>query len=285
MQTLKYAALLSDLEKLDPWLQRVGLDPKNDRVHNAIEILREAEAISKGEKAPPKSGEKFVFGLTEALELHDIFMAFQNEDPALLKEKLERAFSGPLRLADETSANSDGRNVMFELSLAAEMRFRGLPIQIGEPDILLGIGPGFFIECKRPFKESSIRSSVRGAADQLDENLKNTKDKFGMIAVSASRLLNPGDKLFVAPSEDIGVERLGNMLETLARENQRHWQKMERDPRICAVLFHVSTPAVFQNKDIIYQLSYVQVFAVGQETDEVRILQNAMTTAFRGPKR
>lgn len=285
MPTLKYAALLSDLEKLDPWLHRLGLDPKNDRAHSAIEILREAESISKGEKAPPKSGEKFVFGLTEALEIHAIYMAFENEDPTLLKEKLARAFSGPHRPADETSANSDGRNVMFELSLAAEMRFRGLPIRIGEPDILLDIGPGFFIECKRPFKESSIRSSIRGAADQLGENLKNTEGKFGIIAVSASRLLNAGDKLFVAPSEDIGVERLGDLLETLARENQHSWQKIERNPRICAVLFHVSTPAVFQNKDIIYQLSYVQVFAIGQETDEVKILRDAVTTAFRGPKR
>lgn len=279
-------ALLADFEKLDSWLQRLGLAPKNDRVHHAIEILREAEAISKGERAAPKSGEKFVFGLTEALEIHDIFMAFKDENPTpVLREKVARAFSGPLRPADETSANADGRNVMFELSVAAELRLRGLPIQIGEPDILLDIAPGFFVECKRPFKESSICPNIRSAANQLGENLKNDEGTFGMIAVSASRLLNAGDKLFVAPSEDIGTERLGDMLETLGRESQRHWRTMERNPRICAVLFHVSTPAIFQNRDIISHLSYVQVFAIGRETDETRILQDAITKAFRGTKR
>jgi hypothetical protein len=173
---------------------------------------------------------------------------------------------------------------MFELSLAAEMKLRGLPIQIGEPDILLQVGPGFFIECKRPFKESSIRPSIRAAASQLSENLKASEGKCGIIAVSASRLFNPGDKILVAPYAQTGIERLGHILEALGRANEHHWQKMERDPRIKAVIFHSSTPAIFQDKDIINQLSYVQVFAIGRQTAEVDILKDAITRAFLGPK-
>jgi hypothetical protein len=284
MQTLKYAAMLAHLERLDPWLQGMGVAPKNDRIHNAIAILREAEAISKGEQKAPTSGEKFIFGLTEALEIHGIFTAFENEAPAVLRGKLVRAFSGPYHPAHETSTNSDGRNVMFELSLAAQMRQRGLPIHIGEPDVLLDVGPGFFIECKRPFRESSIRASIRDAAAQLDTNLKTDKGKYGMVAVSASRLLNPGDKLFVGPSEHLGAEQLGDMLEKLARTNERHWRKLGCSSRIVAVLFHASTPAIFRDKTIIYELSYVQVFSIGPKTAELQILQDAVTRGFDQPK-
>ena len=52
-------------------------------------------------------------------------------------------------------------------------------------------------------------------------------------------------------------------------------------PRVCAVLFHVSTPAIVKKDSLITKLSYVQVFGMGKETEEQRLLQDAMNHAFR----
>jgi hypothetical protein len=283
MQRLKFSELLATLERLDPWLRSLDIDPKNDRIHSAIELLRQADAISRGEQKPPtrEEAEKFYFGLSEALEIHDIFVAFEKADPGILKEKLPRAFSGPHRPADETPKNSDGRNVMFELALGAELIFRGLSAELGDPDVRLRLGRGYFLECKRPFGELNVRSNIRGAADQLEDNLAKDEAAYGVIAVSVSRLLNPGDKLFVTDFADLGIEQLGNLLEKTARSTEHQWRRMMVHPRVCAVLFHVSTPAIVKNDGLITKLSYVQVFGMGKETEEQRILQDAMSHAFR----
>src|SRR5256884_3775177 len=98
-------------------------------------------------------------GLVEALEFSDIFRAFEKDDPKVIGPKLERALSGPLRPADETPKNSDGRNTMFELAFAAQLRLRGAEVSVGEPDIAVTLsGRRFLIECKRPFREDSVRA-------------------------------------------------------------------------------------------------------------------------------
>jgi hypothetical protein len=285
MQKLKFAELSANLESFDPWLRTLGIDPKNDRIHTAIKLLRQADAISRGEqKAPtPQEAEKFYFGLMDAIEIQDIFVAFGKTDSEGLKEKLARAFSGPHRLADETPKTSDGRNTMFELSLAAELMVRGLTLEIGEPDIWLPIGSGYFVECKRPYRQDNVRANIRGAADQLEANLERKENEAcGVVAVSASRLLNPGDKIFVADSGDLGLQRLGDVLEKLVVENQ--WNRMLIHPRICALLFHVSTPAIIKAENLITHLSYVQVFPIGKQAEQQRLLRQVMNDLFRDAK-
>ena len=108
--------------------------------------------------------------VVEALEFSDIFRAFEKDDPKVIGPKLERALSGPLRPVDETTKNADGRNIMFELALAAQLRLNGAQVSSGEPDIAVMLsGRRFLIECKMLFREDSVRANVRGAAEQLKE--------------------------------------------------------------------------------------------------------------------
>jgi hypothetical protein len=130
MVTTKFSDVLSALETLDPWLATMGIRPNEDRVHHAIEIVRRANEGWKKlreTEQPARIGnvDDYYFGLIEALEFLDIFRAFWHEGPELLRPKLERALSGPLRAKDETNKSSDGRNTMFELALAADLRLRG----------------------------------------------------------------------------------------------------------------------------------------------------------------
>src|SRR5690349_20072307 len=140
MKTIKFSEILDTLKDVDRWFLSLGIRSNTDRIHYAVEIVEKA---NKGWKElresnePTKIGnvDEYYFGLVEALEFTDIFRAFERDDPKVIGPKLERALSGPLRPADETTKNTDGRNTMFELAFAAQLRLAGAEVSIGEPDI------------------------------------------------------------------------------------------------------------------------------------------------------
>lgn len=281
MNTTKFSEILTILENLDGWLTKLGIKPKTDRVHRAIEVVRQAqEGWRKLRETgkPTKIGniENFYFGMIEAFEFYDIFRAFENERSEFLTPKLERALSGPFLPAEATNKNSDGRNTMFELALAADLRLGGIDVCVGEPDIKLTLdNQRFLIECKRPFREHSVRANVRGAADQLAIQLRNDPDAVGIIAISVSRVLNPGTKVFVAPSEE-DRERLGDRLETMMREREGDWRNYDLHPATLAVLFHVRTPGIFEDENPLMKMSYACVMSTGRAKDRFVILEKKL---------
>ena len=173
METLSFATVLDRLNGLDLWLKELGLIPKNDRLHHAIELVRvmeekRRECIETGQPLPPDNYSEFHFALIEALEWGNILEAFRSEPPTKLKPKVKRALKGSINLTEEDPQNADGRNTQFELALAAEWRLFGLKVDVGEPDCILTLdGTPFLTECKRPFRESSIADNIDDAASQL----------------------------------------------------------------------------------------------------------------------
>jgi hypothetical protein len=266
MKTTKFSEILDILKSLDGWLVSLRIKSTTDRIHHAVEIVEKAnEAWEKLRKSnePTKIGnvDDYYFGLVEALEFSDIFRAFEKDDPKAIGPKLARALSGPLGPADETTKNADGRNTMFELAFAAQLRLGGAEVSVGEADIAVTLaGRRFIIECKRPFREDSLRANVRGAAEQLKGHLEADSEAAGIVAISVTRILNPGTKLFVAPSA-----RLGDRIEQLMRETEKSWKKGQFHTRIAMVLFHVTTPGVIEGRDLFTKMTYVVARPVGKE--------------------
>ena len=270
MKTTKFSEILDSLKNLDGWLAGLGIKSNTDRIHKAIMVVERAnEGWKKVRecKEPTKIGnvDDYYFGLVEALEFSDIFRAFEKDDPKVIGPKLDRALSGPLRPADETTKNADGRNTMFELAFAAQLKLNGAEVSVGEPDIAVTLsGMRFFVECKRPFREDSVRANVRGAAEQLKGHLETDSEAAGIVAISVTRILNPGTKLFVARSEE-AKERLGDRIEQLMSETEESWKKDAFHDRIATVLFHVRTPGVIEDRDLFTMMSYVGARPVGKE--------------------
>ena len=137
---VRYADILRDLRGLDGWLRRIGVPVRRaDRAHHAIQVLERAEQafLSGTNRAADVSKSDYLFGLTEALELHDVYLAFRDHEPRVLCERLTRALSGPRLPGAETAKNRDGRNVMFELALGAEWALCGGHVELLEPDLVL----------------------------------------------------------------------------------------------------------------------------------------------------
>jgi len=245
MQTFKYCDVLHRLEGFDPWLISLGLTPRgNDRIHQAFNTLRMAEAAGRKARETGEyskvQGEQ-LFPLIEALEAHDVFVAFEKESSEPLANALKRALTGPAQPVDEKNeANRDGRNIWFELALAAEWRMRGATVQLGEPDLqLFRDNKTFLVACKRPASENSVRANVRSAISQLNDHLRlASQDVFGVVAISLSRVLNPGTSYWSG-----SLEQLGALLHHMMLQYRPYWRSADPHPRICAILFHTATPS------------------------------------------
>jgi hypothetical protein len=277
----RFSQVLAELQALNPWLESLGIAARTTRIHKALETVRAAlEGLERtkrtGEPSKIGHGYDFYYVLVEALEFFDIYRAFKGAAPPLLSEKLKRALSGPDHPAGETIKNSDGRNTTFELALAADLLLHDATVELAEPDMKITLdGRAYLIACKRPFYEHSIRSNVRGAADQLERELNNQPDTHGIIAISVSKIFNPGDKIFQAQSE-ADRERLGDLVEGLMQEREKDWQTKDLHPRIAAVLFNVRTPGIVEDR--ITMMSYGCIMPAGRRTDSFERLAQILSS-------
>lgn len=286
MERIRFQDILMTLEGLDSWLEKLGICSNTDRIHQAIETVRVAQRgfeRFRATKEPSKIGHNstYHFGLVEALEFCDVFRAFEHERVEVLRPKLERILKGPFRPEEETTDNADARNVMFELALAALWRLRGADVSIGEPDVTLRLdGVPYFVECKRPFRETSIRANIREATRQLKGKLDSAGEggSMGIVAISVSRILNPGTKIFKAPTEKSDL--LGELLERMMYENKRHWPRSDHHPRVVAALFHASTPGVIEDKDLLTYMSSSAVMPFYESGLGVALLREKLSALF-----
>jgi hypothetical protein len=221
----------SRLDALEAWLRTLKVpSPRSDRFHHVREVVQRASLALKeeqetGEPAYLKSVGNYVFGLTEALEFCTVYEAFHDFPDEVIRPKLLLALSGPRNVSRETPSNTRSRNTMFELFLAADWKLNGLEVELGDPDIVLHTGDHTFnVECKRVYGHAGLYDNLRSARSQLRKKTKFSANTHGLIAVSISRLINRGDKLFHCLSMDdksqLG-DRMGVVLQQQHREIAR----------------------------------------------------------------
>ena len=278
----RFAELLANLDGIDCWLREIGLEAKKDRAHFAINVLREAErgfrqSRETGQPARVGNINDYIFGICEALEIHDIYQAFRQEPREQIAPRLERALSGPHRPADENENNADGRNIGFELALGAELRLLGATVALEEPDLQLVCGENrYLLACKRPARRQSIESCLRAARRQLDANLHNADDHtFGVAVISINRTLNPGTLYFAAQNE-----RLGDRAQAILEENGHQCREVvRRHPLICGVLFHIATPGD-QGGGLLLRMSYSVLYDGGRPSAAFQQLGNHLRPIY-----
>jgi hypothetical protein len=276
---LKYSDILGDLVGFDGWLRALDVPVRSmDRVHYAVRKLEKAQQafLDGTEAAAGVSKSDYLFALTEALELRDVYRAFKDDLSHQLRDRLTRALSGPPLPEAETTKNRDGRNVMFELALGTEWALLGGKVDFVEPDLALKMPlRNYLIACKRPQSDHGIRAAVKDAAAQLRVALARTgEDHFGIIAISLSRILNRGHVYFAG-----NYEQLSNLLNALMAIHCSSWRTTDFHPRNIVVLFYAHTPANWGEG--LYRLSAIRmVEAFGDYGRHHRNLESDLTNLY-----
>ena len=265
MERLSFNSAINQLDGLDDWLTSLGIGIKKDRWHGAVAMLRRAKEqrrqLDLG--APFQPIPNYVAALFEFLEVLNVFRAFSGDSSPILKEKLSRALCGPISPLEERPRNSEARNAMFELVLAANWKNAGVIVQLGEPDIRIVLGAtNFLVECKRPFSAKGVRRNIEDAGGQLRKAINEPPraSSYGLVAISLSRVFNPGNVMCRAPENMGGVA----VQDALIKMIQEHKHERKRDTgkfheRIAAVMFHLAVPWEIDGERLIY-LETAKVF-------------------------
>ena len=291
MLTVRYDVILERLTEAMLFCSSHGLTLDGSRFEiyrQRIETL--CEKIRKGsikETAPHLAGShsdlEYFFPLTEAAEFGDVLPYLQTLDPSVLHKKIELILRGPVLPNDENLASNQARNILFELTLAARLWRAGFQPRLGEhPDLICAVeGKELFFECKRPLSPKKVKKRINEAGDQLRANLKEAAPGTrGIIAISLSKILNPGDKLYVGPNELSMRRGLEQEIFTSAEKAEKAWHKFHGS-RIIGIIFHLITPGHDQESTryVIAQHT-LGISLAASNTQDARVT-NALASALK----
>jgi hypothetical protein len=249
------AADIQALEAVAAWLKELGLGNGSDRLHKYIcEIQKQAPPLPSMQELVEHG-----FAYLEGKEFISICTAYKGAEDTKLVAKLEKALKCCHTLIEESSKNSGPRNTMFELALAADLKLRGVDVELGEPDLIVNFPKGqYVIECKRPFKETSVRANVKEAESQLRVNLR--PGQHGVIAISLSRIINPGTNLFMFEAGDRDANgvihgKLQTGVHLKSCELMRDLATLRFSPNIAALMFDLQAPCITEKSAALSRAS------------------------------
>jgi hypothetical protein len=82
-----------------------------------------------------------------------------------------------------------------------------------------------------------------------------------------SRLFNPGDKILVSHDENGLREKLHTEIDGLIRTNIRDYREV-KEPKICGVLYHLSTPVYVEGVQMYMGAHSVTVVHIEGKSDK-----------------
>lgn len=254
---MKYSDLLGCLTSALAYCEELGLgDRVNEsrfteykaRIESICSMIEHGplESLSPEIKQELKDRHlEYILSLTESLEFAGTIDFFKTCDAKIARQKLAKILAGPVMPKDEGENSNEPRNTLFEVNLASKAWRAGLKPSLGKlADIEVEIaGKPLFIECKRPLSENGIRTGLKRARKQIDHWVKHkAPGPRGVIAVSVTKSLNPGDKILPYREVAAAKESLSNLLEQLAEANKETLHNLGTN--IIGVMFHVITPSI-----------------------------------------
>jgi hypothetical protein len=193
---------------------------------------------------------EYVLSLTESLEFVSAVSFLKTCEPEVIRRKIATVLRGPVLPNDEDENSNEARNTLFELNFASKLRKAGLNALPGmDADIECTIGgKHLLIECKRPFKEHNLRKQIKKAGKQLKARSKTCPPgSRGIVAVSLSKTINPGDKFFVYLDESSAKDALSRKLEEVAKAAKGAWADLGK--KTIGIIFHVITASLDRKND------------------------------------
>lgn len=271
MPRKSFEEILRELDATLEFCRSIGVDTTESRFVEHLRRLdhlvtfarlrRQGIAVGRSvEDELQKGGLYYIVALAESAELGDILPFLRTCDPDVIRPKLRDVLRGPVLPTDEDAESNQSRNTLFELNIAARLHGVGFLPVVGEhPDVACTVnGMELFFECKRPFSPSRVSKNINKAAKQLKSDLAGHPGARGVIAISLSKVLNAGDKLYAFDREADGRLGLAEALSTAAEGSFRLAQKKLAGSKIVGIIYHVITPALNRQLDMYYVVQQLE---------------------------
>jgi hypothetical protein len=208
----------------------------------------------------------FVSSMFEIFDFVSIYKAFHrvpSNQLAFVIEKLQKGVNGPINAAEETSESTVARNFLFEATVAAKAHRpdRGIEAILdakSDTGILIS-GKKIWVECKRVTTIDKIESNARKASSQLETLLTGGvgSGNRGIVAMDISKIMNWGDKIFVAQNDDELLASVDRMMDQFIEQHSQIWQRiyLRRHKKIIGTVIRFAFMASSENRNLLVHAS------------------------------
>ncbi len=199
--------------------------------------------------------------VTEGAELAGSLPFLRTVPRDIISRKLAVILRGSPRSTDEDPKTNRARDVLFELTMASTLRRAGLTPELGEPDIRCWVDRrAVYVACKRPVSRLGARQAYTDALAQLAAVLRSAPvGARGIVALSITRFVNPGDRVFVHERDAIGKARLSADMTHAAQWLTRPTLWPAPPEGTIGLLWHVITPGFDRSKNLLVAVQQLNV--------------------------
>ena len=200
--------------------------------------------------------------VTEGAELAGSLPFIRTVPRDLIRRKLAVILQGPpLPAAEDANTNQALLNVLFELTMASKLWGAGLAPELGEPDIRCWVdGRAVYVACKRPVSRRGARQAYTDALAQLAAVLRSAPvGARGIVALSITRFVNPGDRVFVHERDAIGKAQLSAEMTRAAHWLTRPMSWPAPPEGTIGLLWHVITPGFDRRQHLLVAVQQLDV--------------------------
>lgn len=256
-ETTGYRELANGINEACEWLSDHGLDCPRTRVGEYKRHLNElADYWEQGkvdELLRLRDFSTLINSCHEASELSNIFKGLVSLADQSIVKKLQEFIKGPVSCLKENASSSSnrGRNIAFELNIAARFATAGFTIDLTkEADIIVYmLDYEVFVECKRPQHDHQINSNIKGALSQLKRRYltaKNPELARGIIAVAIGKVFNPNMLLIEASTPEYLSQKLSSINKAFIDQYEPKWRNPS-DGKTIGALVYLGIPAEIKN--------------------------------------
>lgn len=266
--TDSYEAIFNQYSAAMKWMEGLGVKSAPGRTAHYEKIIRHWKDAYKTATADEGRGifPDFVSSMFEVFDFIKIHQAFEEIPPhklASIISKLQKGVNGPINAADETPESTSSRNFLFEAAVAARAHRpdKGIAVILGaKSDTGLSLsGRKLWIECKRVTSVNGIEGNTRKATRQLENILSGEVGcgNRGIVALDISKILNAGDKIFVAKTDSELISSVDRIMNKFIEENSHIWERVysRRHKKIIGTIIKFSFMAVSEERHLLVHTS------------------------------
>lgn len=235
---VQYDALLDSLKRLKVKLEDHGLRVSaGSRLDAYQRSLEKALAIAEGTK-PPRDFDVRLFhhSLFEAEQIGFIVDQL-SQPPEVLgwSGRLQSLLSGQADPADESS-QTPGRDLQFELFMAALSRAGDYRVSLAEPDVVVRHSElPFGIAAKRPKSLARLDKTVKKARKQI---VHSSYD--GVVALDISLLQNPESEFAIVTKRELAAQAIRHFADYFLEHNEGRIRSLINSNRVFGVVIYMS---------------------------------------------